>query len=256
MKRAKQGNAASAAVDGSEGSRGKACSKTTAQGNPACERDNGAFGKGEPYLKEAAQPTGSNDVWRTRPRSVAAQKKQQGEEPPHEQSAETRRATRMLASGNVRARTDIRGRQARRGRERNYHASRARRSGTQRKHNSFTNKHELSHSLAETHEQQGKQAALRSLKRKHKARQQTEGRRAKNRRAKRERKEAAPSKKNKGFASTASMIPAIRNPRTANRPQKRLLNKMASIARRQTQGLRAKNRRASRARRSGAQRKN
>ena len=107
MKRAKQGNGVSAALDGSEGSREKACSKTPAQGNPAWERDNGAFGKGEPYLKEAAQPTGPNDVWRRRPRSVAAQKKQQGEEPPHEQSAETRRATRMLASGNVRARTDI-----------------------------------------------------------------------------------------------------------------------------------------------------
>ena len=44
------------------------------------------------------------------PQSAAAQKKQQGEELPHEQSAKTLRPTRMLASGIVGARTVIRGR--------------------------------------------------------------------------------------------------------------------------------------------------
>ena len=62
MERAKQGKGVSAAVDASEGSRGKDCSKPERQRNRACERNNVAFGKGEQYPKEAAQPTGPNDV--------------------------------------------------------------------------------------------------------------------------------------------------------------------------------------------------
>ena len=44
--------------DGSEGGRKEDCSKNKAHGNQACERRSAGTGNGEPYLKEAAQPTG------------------------------------------------------------------------------------------------------------------------------------------------------------------------------------------------------
>ena len=76
MESAKQENGENTAVNASEDRRGKDCNKPERQRNPACERNIVAFGKGEPYPKEAAQPTGPNDVGRSRPQSAAAQKKQ------------------------------------------------------------------------------------------------------------------------------------------------------------------------------------
>ena len=108
-------------------------------------------------------------------------------------------------------------------RAKNRRASRARRSGAQRKHQQLLEQvHDSSHSLAEIHERKGKQAALRPLKRKHKARQQTQGCRAKNRRAKRERKEAAPSKKKQGFRKHSKHDSSHSESKdgSANRPQK------------------------------------